>query len=155
MTKKTKKKYTPRPVHYPQLIIALHSFEPLEKALEELLVEETISEDNNGNYVFIDPTGRVRLFDADLFLYIQYVLIFAQRTEQVLDVTNMIKLRQVMNDKSEFEESVINAALSDIRKYKNLLSKIPSKISRGILETIRNHREQIQTSLNGKRNYDV
>lgn len=141
---KKKKKYTPRPVYYPAVIIAMHSFEPLEKAIEELLYAETIQEDHNGDYVFVEPTGRIRNYDQDLFTYIQYIQIYGQRTNQQFDITHLLRFRKVLQEKLEFKESEVKAVIEDIKKYKILFSKIPSAESREILKIIRQNNQSIQ-----------
>lgn len=151
---KKKKKYTPRPVYYPAMIIAMHSFEPLEKAIEELLYAESISEDQNGDYVFIEPTGRVRHYVQDLFTYIQYLQIYGQRSNQQFDVVNLLKFRKVLQEKLEFKESEVKAVLEDIKKYKVLFSKIPSTESREILRIIKENNQSIQQHLAKQKQLD-
>lgn len=141
---KKKKKYTPKPVYYPAVIVAMHSFEPLEKAIEELLYAESIIEDQNGDYVFIEPTGRVRHYEKDLFVYIQYALIYGQRSNQKLNVDNLVHFRKVLMNKLEFKESEIKAVLEDIKNFKILFSRIHPLESREILRIIKENNQSIQ-----------
>lgn len=133
---KSKKKYKPKPIYIPNLITAMYSFEPLEKALHELMTVGEIFEDDRGNYAFIDGSGRIRSFHEDLFLYIQFVLIYGERTGQSFDVSAVNDLRRALDEKTEFSEKQIRLALEDIKKYKNLFTRIKPTESRSILDEI-------------------
>lgn len=134
---KAKKKYVPRPVHYPQMVIATHTFDPVEKALDDLIETETLQVDDNGVYVYFDPMGRRYSFESGLFVYICYVEIYCEQSKQVMDVAPLQALLDQIKAKDGFDEEVIMAAKESIRLCKELVSKVSGPDSRAIMAKIR------------------
>lgn len=144
---KKKKKYVPKPVYYPNLVISIHVFTPFEKALDALIETEEVHTDENGTYIYYDGGKIAQSFEAGLKVYKNFVDLYCKRSGAVIDTAPLEVLRQAMIRKEGFDEDEILQARECIQGCKELISKIPAKLSRELLGIVRVlfERERLET----------
>ena len=91
---KKKKKYIPKPVYYPNLVIGIHVFTPFEKALDALIETEEVHTDENGTYIYYDGIKAAQSFEAGLKVYKNFVDLYGKRSGVVIDTAPLEVLRQ-------------------------------------------------------------
>lgn len=128
--KKPKKKYTPRIVYYPKLIIAMHAIKPIEDALKNLLEHDEILEDESGNYVYRAFDNQIESFEAGLDIYIKVIANAAQHLNALIDLNPLIQLKQEMEDQLEFSESNLKTSLDCLEKCRLIIQAAPPKLIR-------------------------
>lgn len=149
MTKKKKsgKKRIPRPLYYPQLVVGTYTFDPLIKALDDIIETGEIETDEVGNYVYRNTLGVQKTIASSLLLFMHYLGFYAQRRQIELDVTPLENMLPVFQQKEDaFTESALNAAKSCLAMTKQVLSTIPPSEHREIIKLIFENYERV----NGK-----
>lgn len=136
--KKPKKKYTPRTVYYPKIIIAMQAIDPIEKALDNLLEKGEILEDSDGIYVYKSFDGQMESFEAGLDIYTKVVekVLEIRQINPTLDLSPLLVLRQAMIDQENFSESNILEAKKCLEVCKEVISLSPAKLIRELAVTV-------------------
>lgn len=120
-----KKKYIPKPVKYPLMIRAMHAFKPIEEALDKLLEEGEILEDQFGNYVYKTGYEKYESFEAGLYIYARVSERLAklrQPEENSFKAVGLKKLRKVLVEKGELSETLILEAKQSMAICSKLIS---------------------------------
>ena len=138
---KPKKKYRPKPVYVPGMIIASNTFTPIENALKKLVATGEVEVDEFGTYIYRDLTGVTQSFEAGLKIYARFIEIYCMRTSMQFDISPMVKLHETMYEKLPIDESLIDQVNNCLQTCKQLVAKIPSQVSRDIISTIRLEKE--------------
>ena len=121
--KKPIKKYTPRPLVFPGLIVANNAFLPVEQALDKLLKTGEILEDEVGIYVYENVGGKLESFEIGIENYIMTcIVLYEMKTKKSIEFPALRKLIQVMVAKEGFDEEDLEATKPEIAVCKKILS---------------------------------
>lgn len=142
-SKSKKKKYIPKPIYYPSIIVAIHAFEPIEKAISQLIETSELNQDQYGNYVYMNGNNQVESFVDGLDIYITVVSELCTYNKITFDLSPLQELKHNMVNECEFSERQLLKVKKCLSDCKIIISKSPSKITRQIaLETSRLRQEQ-------------
>ena len=136
---KTKKKYVPKPITFPSIIIAHNAFHPIETALERLVEKGEIEVDEVGNYIYKNTNGAFESFEAGLLIYTRVCQILCADRHDTLP-QGLIKLREQMLEKQGFDEEVIEEAREAMRFSRAVISSVPRKLLTETAKTIAEER---------------
>lgn len=136
--KKPKKKYTPRTVYYPKIIIAMQAIDPIEKALDNLLEKGEILEDSDGVYVYKSFDGQMESFEAGLDIYTKVIqkALEVRQSNTTLDLSPLLVLRQAMIDQENFSESNILESKKCLELCKEVINQTAPKLIRELASMI-------------------
>ena len=131
---KQKKKYTPRPLSFPGMIIASNAFGPIEKAISHLLAKGELLEDVVGNYVYETCNGKLESYEASIEIYTETCerLFAVLKPGLPCEFPALLKLKQTMLDKEGFDEEDIDAARAEMKKCRQILSLSNSMVIREV-----------------------
>lgn len=124
--KKRDKKYVPRAVYYPGVIIQMQSFDAFEKALDEFLNNQEVETDHEGTFIYKNA-GVVQSFASTLFIYTRLAHIHGVRTGNEYDLRPLSILQNRMYERRGFDEEEIEAARKCLTVCRQIISKIPQK----------------------------
>lgn len=124
--KKRDKKYKPRAVYYPGVIIQMHSFDAFEKALDDFLVNQEVETDHEGTFIYKNA-GVVQSFASTLFVYTRLAHIHGVRTGNQYNLLPLSILQNRMYERRGFDEEEIEAARECLTICRQIISKIPQK----------------------------
>ena len=147
-SKPKKKKYTPRTVHYPNIIIAMHSMGPIEIAVSNILNRGEVLEDNVGNYVYRTGEGKLESFEAGLDIYNFVIADICKNRCVNWEPKELIQLREAMLAKTGFDEELLENAMVCLENCKSVLSGVSPKELRESVAKVRAYREQQKASQN-------
>jgi len=136
-TKRAKKKYVPRPVYYPGMIIQIHAFSEFERALDNFLATGQVDTDHEGTFIFKNNAGIVQAYDCALYIYIRLATIYGQRNNKVYNLKPLSILQNRMYERRGFDEEEIEAAKKCLDVCRQILCKIPAPEVRDILTSIK------------------
>lgn len=136
-TKKRDKKYVPRPVYYPGVIIQIHSFSEFEKALDNFLDKEEVDVDHEGTFTYKNSAGVVQSFEMTLHVYTLLAYIYGTRHNVSYDLQPLAILQNRMYERRGFDEEEILAARKCLGICRQILGKANPKEVRDILLTIK------------------
>ncbi len=121
---KQKKKYTPRPLSFPGMIIASNAFGPIEKAINHLLDKGELLEDVVGNYVYLTCNGKFESYEASIEIYTETCerLFTILKPGLPCEFPALQKLKQTMLAKEGFDEEAIDAAKAEMALCRQILS---------------------------------
>lgn len=134
--KKTKKKYTPRPVYYPQIMTKVNSFGPFEAAMDKLIETGEVELDENGHYVYHHTDKTQRSFESDLYLYARFAELYCESKGLKVDTEPLWKLRESMLAKGDLDFKEIQAMQTTLEICKKILMVVNPIESRNILSII-------------------
>lgn len=123
-TKKRDKKYVPRKVYYPGVIIQMHSFDAFEKALDDFLINQEVETDHEGTFIYKNA-GVVQSFASTLFVYTRLAHIHGIRTGNNYNLHPLAILQNRMYERRGFDEEEIEAARKCLTICRQIISKIP------------------------------
>ena len=135
--KKPKKKYIPKKVFIPRLIISMTCFEPIEKAIDQLIETQEIELDEAGAAIYRNPKGEAISFESGINTYTNFVKIYAERTGLQVNLEPLWKLRDDMQSLEGFEEEDLLQAKQCALICKEIIAKIPFKVSQDIVQTLK------------------
>lgn len=135
--KKRKKKYVPREVYYPGLMIQLHSFSEFEKALDNFLIHERVEVDHEGTFTYKNSKGVVQSFASTLHVYTLLSYHYGQRNKISYDLQPLAVLQNRMYERRGFDEEEILAARKALDIPRQILTKANPLEVRDILLTVR------------------
>lgn len=135
--KKTRKKYKPREVFYPQIMTRVNSFHPFEEALNKLIETEEVELDENDHYIYRHPDGSIRAFESDLYLYARFVEIYAESKGRNINTQPLWILRDSLLNKGDLVLSGIIGIKDILDICKNVLTSIKATESRKIIEILK------------------
>ena len=135
--KKRDKKYVPRPVYYPGVIIQMHSFSEFEKALDDFLVNERVDVDEEGTFTYKNSAGIVQSFEMTLHIYTLLAYIYGTRHNVGYNLQPLAILQNRMYERRGFEEEEILAARNCLSICRQILGKANPKEVRDIILTIK------------------
>lgn len=135
--KKTRKKYKPREVFYPQIMTRVNSFHPFEEALNKLIETEEVELDENDHYIYRHPDGSIRAFESDLYLYARFVEIYAESKGKNINTQPLWTLRDSLLNKGNLVLSEIIGIKDILDICKNVLTSIKATESRKIIEILK------------------
>lgn len=124
--KKRDKKYVPRPVYYPGVIIQMHSFDAFEQALDTFLSTQEVETDHEGTFIYKNA-GVTQSFASTLFVYTRLAHIHGVRTGNEYNLHPLAILQNRMYERRGFDEEEIEAARSCLTICRQIISKIPQK----------------------------
>lgn len=134
---KKKKKYVPRMISLPKLIVAIQAFAPLEKALDAIIKNEFVEVDSNGVYIYFTEAGEPHSLEKGLYVYTRLVEIYGIRNNKRFDLSPLWGLRETILNKEPFDEEEIEAAKKTLDLCRQVVCKIPHSETRDILATVR------------------
>ncbi len=134
--KKTRKKYKPREVFYPQIMTRVNSFHPFEEALAKLIDTEEVELDENDHYIYRHPDGSIRAFESDLYLYARFIEIYVESKGGNINTQPLWTLRESLLAKGDLVLSEIIGIKDTLDICKNVLTAIKSSESRRIIEIL-------------------
>lgn len=141
--KKPKKKYTPRTVYYPKLIIGMQAMDPIQNALDSIIIHGEVLTDHDGNYVYKTFDNQLESFEAGLDIYVKTAERIMDLTTNKIDLTNLKLLREQMIEQEGFDEEVLEKAKLELELCKKIISVSPPKMVREIATHI--GQERLQT----------
>lgn len=130
--KKAKKKYTPKPVYFPNIVNSMFAFDPLVEALDRLIEYGEIQQDDFDNYVYTNPANEEESFVAGLEIYYDVTKLVAERLNKEIDVSPLAQLREEMEAKEGFDEDTILNAAECLKLCKVILANAPTLTVREI-----------------------
>lgn len=137
-SKKPKKKYTPKPVYYPNIVNQLNSFTPFEDALQRLLETGEAEVDDFGSLTYKTSAGVVQSFESTLRVYIQVAELCAKRKNlTTLNLRPLSLLQNRMFERKGFDEEEIEQAKDTLKVTRMLLSRMHTLEIRDILQTVK------------------
>lgn len=128
--KKAKKKYTPKPVYFPNIVNSMFAFNPLMEALDSLIQHGTIMQDEFGKYIYRNSVNENESFVAGLEIYRDVVKKVLKTYGKECDLTPLDLLREEMLAMDGFEEETILDAKICLEKCKQILSSTPTLLVR-------------------------
>lgn len=135
--KKPKKKYVPRPVYYPGLIVQIHAFENFENALNMFLETEEVETDSTGLFIYYDNAGIKQSFESSLRVYITLANIYGERNNLQFNLHPLTILQNRMFERRGFDEEEIEEAKKALDICKQIICKIPAREIRNILDSVK------------------
>lgn len=135
--KKPKKKYVPKKVFIPRLIISMTCFEPIEKAIDKLIETQEIELDEAGVAIYRNSKGQAISFESGIKTYTNFVKIYAERVGLNINLEPLWKLRDDMKSLEGFDEEELLKAKQCSLMCKEIVAKIPFKISQDIVQTLK------------------
>lgn len=135
--KRPKKKYVPKPVYYPGLVIHINSFKEFEKALNNFLDKQETEIDSEGTFVFKNSAGVVQAFDCAIYVYLNLTRIYASRSGKVFNLKPLAILQNRMYERRGFDEEEILEAKEALNICSDIVKKIPAPEVRDILAIIK------------------
>lgn len=143
-----KKKYVPKPVYFPSIIIAKQAFDPLEKAVNNILEIGELDEDQFGNFVYLNENGSLESFSAGLEIYIRTIEKIVEHYNKEgkanieVDLSSMVELKESMDNHSEFSETMLINVKKCFQICKYIISKAPPALTRHVALTIAKERKE-------------
>lgn len=141
-SKTSKKKYIPKPIYYPNLIIAIHAFKPIEDAITQIIETSEIDQDQFGNYLYINGDNKPESFIDGLEIYISVITNICIINKITFDMTPLFDLRQTMLDHDDFSEFMLVKAKKCLSQCKVFIAKTPSNVTRYIALQLAEARKQ-------------
>lgn len=135
--KKPKKKYTPKPVYYPNLVIGIHAFTNFEEALDKFLATGEVQTDEIGNFIYVDNGGVTQSFRDALMVYTSLIHIYGTRVGKVFDYKPLTILQNRMFERRGFDEEEFIKAKECLKLCREIVSKIPGNELRNIMLSTR------------------
>lgn len=135
--KKQKKKYVPKPIYYPKLVIAIHSFLPFEEEVSRILKEGTLVLDEEGTPIYHDSYKKPLSVASGIFTYARMAEIYAVRKKTTFETKAMWDFLKAVNREIEMSEELIEEATRAFEACKKVFVSIPPVESRDIMNTIR------------------
>lgn len=135
--KKPKKKYVPKKVFIPRLIISMTCFEPIEKAIDTLIETQEIELDETGVAIYRTPKDQAISFESGIDTYTNFVKIYAERAGIQINLEPLWKLRDDMKSLEGFDEEDLLKAKECALMCKEMIAKIPFKVSQDIVQTLK------------------
>lgn len=132
---KQKKKYTPKPLSFPGLVIASNAFGPIEKAINLLLSKGELLEDKVGIYVYETSNGRLESYEAGIEIYTETCMLLFEKLKpgESCQFPALENLKQCMLDKGAgFDEEDIEAAKAEMDICRKILALSNSAVIREI-----------------------
>ena len=136
-SKKRNKKYVPKPVYYPGLMIQVHGFEQLEKALHNLVENGIATVDAYDRILYTTSQGVEESIESSLYVFINYIKIYCIRNNVTVDLFKLNNLRRMLNENYEFDEEIVEDGIKQMAICKDLLKKIKPSMSRDIMASIK------------------
>ena len=140
-SKKPKKKYRPREVLIPKLLVSENAFGPLERVLDRLLKTGEIEEDEFGIYRYNDHAGAPQSVCAGLKIYGRFIEIYGLRTGNVVDISSIVELHNVLEAKEPIEEELIERVRKSFAVCRDVINKVHPSLYRDIIASIRLEKE--------------
>jgi hypothetical protein len=139
MANKTKrnKKYVPRKVYYPGVIIQMHSFSEFEKALDNFLEKEEVEVDSEDTFIYTNSAGIKQSFEMTLHIYTLLAYIYGIRHNVEYDLQPLAILQNRMYERRGFDEEEINAARRCLDVCKQIFNKANPLEIRDIIFSIK------------------
>ena len=135
--KKPKKKYVPKKVFIPRLIISMTCFEPIEKAIDQLIETQEIELDETGVAIYRNPQNLAISFESGINTYTNFVKIYAERAGLQVNLEPLWKLRDDMKSLEGFDEEDLLKAKECALMCKEVIAKVPFKVSQDIVQTLK------------------
>lgn len=135
--KKRDKKYKPRAVYYPGLIIQIHAFSEFEKALDDFLYHEKVEVDACGTFIYKNSAGIVQSFEMTLHVYTLLAYIYGTRHNVGYNLQPLAILQNRMYERRGFDEDEILAARNCLDICRQILGKANPVEVRDILLSIK------------------
>lgn len=134
--KKPKKKYTPREVYYPKIIIGIHAMDPIEQALNNVLEKGELLCDDDGIYVYKTFDGQLESFEAGLDIYVKTVERLVKLSNNDFSLNGLRQLREQLIEQDGLDEEVIESAKSELQICKKVIALSPASLIRQISTSI-------------------
>ena len=139
--KKSGKKYHPKRISYPPLVIADQAIRPLEEALKSLLEHSELTT-IDGVAVYRGDKGQMESFEAGLLIYHRAVELLSEKRQlPIPSESPLLKLREALLLNDEIDERYVLDSLTTLAKYKQLLSTTNPLLLREVAGFIRKERE--------------
>lgn len=135
--KRPKKKYVPKPVYLPGLVIHINAFEEFKKALNNFLDKQETEVDAEGTFVFKNSSGVTHAFDCTIYVYFELARIYSERVGKEFNLKPLSILQNRMYERRSFDEEEILEAKDTLKVCENIIKKIPAPEVRDILSSIK------------------